>query len=687
MSGCSNYAENLWKKGKCSNCFRAKEQHLTNGTKDVFHSNGDSRLIKTNHEAPKSPIIKPKQLYDTERQTSSEDSGDGGEFIPRGTVKRAGKVYQAPGSVFSKRLSSYQATLRYDSPSGETQNTALLKDNKGTTDSLDKPKLVSSSTREITSFKTSQNSDEDTNLRCSAWSSESSITEPKTDLHDSKNNVNNANDIFRCAAGADLPKKESSRNKVESDDIKHDQVTKRDASVIKESREYQNSLISQRKNSRKAKDFTMDSKSIESNGKDGEYMQMKNNVCQGMEDDKKTDVDPNDKIQSSNTCESDDNQTKQIKNKNDLLTTSNKQNGVKSANNIITEDSNGPSKVTSDARHIDHNSSNCDKQETLNLEPHYQNRRSIDSDGRESSTSSSPLLERPSICSAMSPADRPESIAFKVQSDLGELRESSIFEDIVVEPGETSSNSDSSKASSSVCSSSMSSSTVIDTKTSTELQRNKSSNSNGKPFDSHLRPSEQEGTIHRQHSNPDVTKLVDGPCYANADAKPMTKPYKVVDISAGVPVHCNENDHADTPPLPPKEKELNRQKEDSIPDHYYCEPPDDIVPDYKKLTPKNKTPPPIEIKKDHENRAPTLPKTGPVPRPRSQLPSHSSTLPRPVPRAVKVEVDVRDFTRGSRPVSQGMSKYNTQLRILFYSGQPQFCVEYLFLFFFQLQSN
>ncbi|XP_031551762.1 inactive tyrosine-protein kinase PEAK1-like isoform X2 [Actinia tenebrosa] len=652
MSGCSNYAENLWKKGKCSNCFRSKEQHFT-GTKDVPHANGDSCLIKSNHEASKSPNIKTNGLPNSKRQTSSEVSVDGEEFIKRGTVKRAGIVYRAPGSEFSKRLSSYQATLRInDSSSSETQNTALSADNRGTTDSLDKPKPVYISTRERTASKASHDSEDDKNVRCSVWSSESSITEPKTHLHDSKNNVNNnANENFRCAASADLPKeKEISRNnKVEADDIKQDQVNKRDVSV-KESRQYENSSISQRKNTREEKNLNMDSKSIESNGKDGEYMQMKNNVCRGMEDDNKTDVDATDKIQSTYTCESDD-KTKRIINKSDSLTSANKQNGVISPNNIIKDVSDRPSNGPIEPRHINHTSSSCETQETLNLEPHYENRRSIDSDGKDSLSSNSPVLERPFISSVLSTADRPESIAFKVQSDLGELRESSIFEDIVVEPSETSNNSDSSKASSS-----MPSSPVTDTKTSTESQRNKSTNGNGEPFDSHPRTGKQQGTIERRHSNPDVTKLVEGPCYANADVKPKTKPYKVVDISAGIPVHCNEDEHADTPPLPPKEKELNRQKEDSIPDHYYCEPPDDIVPDYKKLTPQNKDPPPIEIKKDPEKGVPPLPKAGPVPRPRSQLPSHSATLPRPVPRAVKVEVDIKDVTRGSRPVSQVVTR-------------------------------
>lgn len=138
--------------------------------------------------------------------------------------------------------------------------------------------------------------------------------------------------------------------------------------------------------------------------------------------------------------------------------------------------------------------------------------------------------------------------------------------------------------------------------------------------------------------------------YVNATLKPFTKPYKVVDISSGVSVPTAEG-QSDVPPLPPKEKDLKKERPGELKSHVYLEPsgerqgiPEQGPPDERKdviNNPKESTcssPPP--------NAAPntTVDKSGvvrraPAPRPRSRVPSQFGTLPKPAPRASRMPSD------------------------------------------------
>ena len=133
--------------------------------------------------------------------------------------------------------------------------------------------------------------------------------------------------------------------------------------------------------------------------------------------------------------------------------------------------------------------------------------------------------------------------------------------------------------------------------------------------------------------------------YVNTTLKPFTKPYKVVDISTGVSVPTAESQH-DVPPLPPKEKDLKKDKEDEFKNHVYLEPTEEVPsipeqgpPDEKKEA----VPAPKETTCSSPQPNPTTNSIGttdnsvavrrvPAPRPRSRVPSQFGTLPKPAPR-------------------------------------------------------
>ena len=136
--------------------------------------------------------------------------------------------------------------------------------------------------------------------------------------------------------------------------------------------------------------------------------------------------------------------------------------------------------------------------------------------------------------------------------------------------------------------------------------------------------------------------------YLNADAKPMTRPYKVVDISTGLLVPATEN-QTELPPLPPKEKDLRKDRQEEIV-HEYLEPCEEVkgIPEQP---PSTRGPPSVPDMCSVPGRSfSTAPNTildksspvrrAPAPRPRSRVPSQFGTLPKPAPRLSKVLGDV-----------------------------------------------
>lgn len=589
MSGCSNYAENLWKKGKCSNCFRSKDQHNV-GTKDGVLQNGETALSKPYHEGLKNRTSQTNGHSSNKGQTASKVSVDGREFILRKS-SNSGNICETRDIETKGALPSYQTTR------SNASNSPILKQDIDDFESIDKPKPIPRCKPRSSSKNSSFDDD---------------IFEDSTPAKSVNGTTNKA--IKSNISSPDIHSGNSSKSY--SKQIKSDRkFSSKDDDISTMEGEPKEEPIS----SNNAKDMqAKDLGPTVSVGNDGEYMPMKNNVCQDINLNDSQDVRVESiKISSPNSCKRDD-KSDAVKNKNDFIDNTNKQQGSGERYNNISEISSSPSNLASEAKN---------RKESSNSEPYYENQSSVEKD-RTNSTSSEKSLSKYPI-NITSPSDRPESIAFKVQVDIEEIRASSIFEDIIIESSGSSSQSSQSTSTGDVSSETTANAQYMSTITESSTSKDQSM---------------------RRHSNPDVTKLVEGPEYTNSSVKPQTKPYKVVDISGVVLVHENGGDNSDTPPLPPKEKD--RQKETSGPDHYYYEPPDDIVPDYKKLTPLNTEPPPppVIVKKDGQGATvPASLKSMPVPRPRSSY--SSSTLPRPLPRTAKPGLDVKEHT--IRPVSQG----------------------------------
>lgn len=162
-------------------------------------------------------------------------------------------------------------------------------------------------------------------------------------------------------------------------------------------------------------------------------------------------------------------------------------------------------------------------------------------------------------------------------------------------------------------------------------------------------PSEVLTTQLRNEQSPATDKgnVNAGHVYVNTTAKPFTKPYKVVDISTGVSFPTLESQN-DVPPLPPKEKNFKRDRVEEFKHHVYLEPsqeapsvPEQGPPDEKKdsvpvpkgtafSSPSPSPSPNSATDMGGANRRP------PAPRPRSRVPSQFGTLPKPAPRMSKI---------------------------------------------------
>ena len=137
----------------------------------------------------------------------------------------------------------------------------------------------------------------------------------------------------------------------------------------------------------------------------------------------------------------------------------------------------------------------------------------------------------------------------------------------------------------------------------------------------------------------------------NTTSKPFTKPYKVVDISTGVECPTTE-DQNDVPPLPPKEKDRKKDRIDEFKHHVYLEPsdqapmlPEQGPPDEEKETvPTLKgnafsSPPPCQTIRSVVEKSPAIHRA-PAPRPRSRVPSQFGSTPKPTPRTSRIITDV-----------------------------------------------
>ena len=158
------------------------------------------------------------------------------------------------------------------------------------------------------------------------------------------------------------------------------------------------------------------------------------------------------------------------------------------------------------------------------------------------------------------------------------------------------------------------------------------------------------------------------PAYVNTTLKPFTKPYRVVDISSGVSVPTMEN-QSNAPPLPPKEKDLRKDKAEIL-NHVYLEPseetkgiPDQDLPSEKRgvvSAAKVSASPNLSPKQASSNVTDNSAavKRAPAPRPRSRVPSQFGTLPKPAPRMSRilndspVKVDTKEQKGATPPVGK-----------------------------------
>ena len=143
----------------------------------------------------------------------------------------------------------------------------------------------------------------------------------------------------------------------------------------------------------------------------------------------------------------------------------------------------------------------------------------------------------------------------------------------------------------------------------------------------------------------------DGHVYENTTPTPLTKPYKVVDISMGVACPTTQGQN-DLPPLPPKEKDLKKDQVDEFRHHVYLEPSEEApcIPECSLLDGKKESipvmkgtafssPPPSPVSKNIAEKSPAV-RRAPAPRPRSKVPSQFGSLPRPAPRISRILTDV-----------------------------------------------
>lgn len=152
-----------------------------------------------------------------------------------------------------------------------------------------------------------------------------------------------------------------------------------------------------------------------------------------------------------------------------------------------------------------------------------------------------------------------------------------------------------------------------------------------------------------QTSNGQSTGMGSGPVYVNTTLKPVTRPYKVVDISSGVSVPEMESQN-DAPPLPPKEKDLKKDQGEVL-NHVYLEPSEEtmITPEQGPSNEKKEVVPVPKVSSSpslSQNQAPNsvtdkspAVRRAPAPRPRSRVPSQFGTLPKPAPRMSRILSD------------------------------------------------
>ena len=165
------------------------------------------------------------------------------------------------------------------------------------------------------------------------------------------------------------------------------------------------------------------------------------------------------------------------------------------------------------------------------------------------------------------------------------------------------------------------------------------------------------------------------PAYVNTTLKPFTKPYRVVDISSGVSDPTMENQN-DAPPLPPKEKDLRKDRAEVL-NHVYLEPaeetkgiPDQDLPKDKKdvsvvSVAKVSTAPSLSSKQSSSNVTDNSAavRRAPAPRPRSRVPSQFGTLPKPAPRTSRIlnDTPVKVDTKAQKGASPPVGKLHCDL--------------------------
>ncbi|XP_032223435.1 uncharacterized protein LOC5522167 isoform X2 [Nematostella vectensis] len=641
MSSCGNYVENVWRKGKCANCFGSKLDHSTTQVK-----NGGARNTSSTDAQRATNGINGYSKYENKTVKGLDDDGFDNPIIGKST--NATKGLKSGSISTSVSLDETGNSRRENTPDHKED---CLEDFKKDSKSPERPKPAPKPRARGFSCGSSS-SQEDILINCGSSSSDCSRSNTTTPdvLEQNINNGNlnawsspdvETNHMKDSLNGLDsnVERSKGTHSSGDSQTISRGGASDQDSNgrIIYNTRH--SDSVSNGSETGKVTLNDLTTKRMNEIEEDGGYVPMKNNVCEvngGRDKETRLSADENrpatDKISKQSLSVSLVDRSAE-----DALAENTEQDlgSQLYVNQGIKSDGSSEPLIGVETRGISDMSSvgSCSGDVIANdtMEPYYENQLSMESEKKESCSSASSLANG-QLCVTT------KGSGITLSSDDASVDDTSpVFE------GDNKELSGSSTSSSSSASSSDSSS---NSNNSAQNEKSVLFSADEERRAEHQKRKLDPEMVKKRQSNPDIKSAIEGPQYMNAKAKPVAKPYKVVDISSGVLYREDEVDQPEIPPLPPKERELNQIQEDEDKDHYYHEPPEDIVPDYKKLTPVlGKEPAPeFDIKKGRAGL-----NNLPIPRPRSQL--HVSTLPRPVPRA-KTAKDLVAADQTVRPVSQ-----------------------------------
>ena len=681
MSTCDNFVEQLWRKGKCANCFQSQERHQNGGE----NRDDTSSANRTANCTPKRVLIHPQspsnrnvKAFNVEKTAKSFKDENGKE---ENNLEGANGVKTIAPSAHDNTASRGDR-IASDTSKDEQHSKSFV---------VTKPKPVPRPkprppTRAIELEKSVESRDESpqesddgvndssaalenslgkSHIRpqCNANSMENSevvLSIPDHNIKESEELYNESNIETVCETIVDeeaisLMNEEDSIDKDSADDDENEKIASKDAAVVDSS---QNVI-----------DLT-DLKIEDDDDSDGDgYVPMKSNIVLFTSEPiqvhniHKTDVmelnsevnldlhgkttSDNGTMMAANTCDSEIDEGSETSSvvlefRNPLC--------------LITNEIAGSSDDSEIANGVcDRLNSNKISSKANSIEPFYVNRPCSTSSSDTTSSSHDSGYENTRKTtrsnSTNSASGNSSDVAANVNIEEGDSADAPVY----VVCTET---SDCCAAESSETSSSSWGSSTWDSCSTSDFQENSCEGLLGDrafgKFDAKKKPN-------KHHPEASATQLKTGQAvvadkgsvdashvYVNmALNKPFTKPYKVVDISTGVSCPTDESQN-DVPPLPPKEKDLKKDKMEEFKHHVYLEPSDEAPsrsehgpPDDKKeavIDPMEtafSSPPPSPASNSTTDKSVTV-RRAPAPRPRSRVPSQFGTLPKPAPRMSRI---------------------------------------------------